>query len=146
MSQDKIFKNNLDQSEYEYDPFFSFELHPSIQPDHDEEEKIYFEKLDLAIHEAIEKSHQFKQFNYVDEHGNTKKLKKKDINKVFQYLMDELKESYNVIDIFSETCNYFVITPKKLYSSLNNNCKEQLVQILDQKTNALSKRNIQKLF
>lgn len=143
---DKIFNNTFEDSNYENDPTFSFNLDPSISDEKDEEEKIYFENLSAEIDKLIENHHTFYLFNRVDDFGNTKKVKKNDINEMFQYIVSELQNQYSIMDIFSEFTKYFRINPKKAYKSLNLYLKEDLVQALDKKTNALKKRNIQKLF
>jgi len=145
MERDKIFDNNFDSPDFEMLPNMSFELDSSYRDDLDEDIKIHYEMVANMIHELIEVS-RFKEFNYVDDLGRCKKLKKSDINDVYGYIVDEMKTKFSRIDIFSEMCVYFDITPDKFYSSLSNVYKEDLIQELDLKTGILERKNINKLF
>lgn len=145
MERDKIFDNNFDSPDFEMLPNMSFELDSSYRDDLDEDIKIHYEMVANMIHELIEVS-RFKEFNYVDDLGRCKKLKKSDINDVYGYIVDEMKTKFSRIDIFSEMCVYFDIAPDKFYSSLSNVYKEDLIQELDIKTGILERKNINKLF
>lgn len=145
MERDKIFDNSFDSPEFEMLPNMSFELDSSYRNDLDEDIKIHYEMVSNKIHELIEVS-RFKDFNYVDDLGRCKKLKKSDINDVYGYIIDEMKSKFSRIDVFSEMCVYFDITPDKFYNSLSNVYKEDLIQELDIRTGILEKKNINKLF
>lgn len=144
MSNDKIFNNSFESSEFELSDI-SFELDSGFKDTREEEIKIHFEMIARKIHELIEAS-RFKSFNEIDDLGRCNKLKKADINDVYGYVVDEMAAKYSRIDIFSEICVYFDINPTKFYSSLSNVYKEDLIQELDNRTGVLSKRNINKLF
>lgn len=144
MSNDKIFNNSFESSEFELSDI-SFELDSGFKDTREEEIKIHFEMIARKIHELIEAS-RFKSFNEIDDLGRCNKLKKADINDVYGYIVDEMAAKYSRIDIFSEICVYFDINPTKFYSSLSNVYKEDLIQELDNRTGVLSKRNINKLF
>jgi len=144
MSNDKIFNNSFESSEFELSDI-SFELESGYKDTREEEIKIHFEMIARKIHELIEAS-RFKVFNDVDDLGRCNKLKKSDINDVYGYIVDEMAIKYSRIDLFSEICVYFDINPTKFYSSLSNVYKEDLIQELDAKTGVLGKRNINKLF
>lgn len=144
MSNDKIFNNSFESSEFELNDI-SFELDSGFKDTREEEIKIHFEMIARKIHELIEAS-RFKSFNEIDDLGRCNKLKKADINDVYGYIVDEMAAKYSRIDIFSEICIYFDINPTKFYSSLSNVYKEDLIQELDNRTGVLSKRNINKLF
>ena len=141
---DKIFNNNFDTPDFEFGNI-SFELDPSVQDNRDAEEKIHYEMIARKIHELITVS-RFKEFNNVDELGRVNKLKKNDINNIYGYIIDEIGNNWSKIDLFSELCVYFDLKPAKLYSSLSNVYKEDLIQELDAKTGILEKKNIKKLF
>lgn len=144
MSNDKIFNNSFESSEFELNDI-SFELESGYKDTREEEIKIHFEMIARKIHELIEAS-RFKSFNEIDDLGRCNKLKKSDINDVYGYIVDEMAIKYSRIDLFSEICVYFDINPTKFYSSLSNVYKEDLIQELDAKTGVLGKRNINKLF
>jgi len=144
MSNDKIFNNSFESSEFELSDI-SFELDSGFKDTREEEIKIHFEMIARKIHELIEAS-RFKSFNEIDDLGRCNKLKKADINDVYGYIVDEMAAKYSRIDLFSEICVYFDINPTKFYSSLSNVYKEDLIQELDAKTGVLGKRNINKLF
>lgn len=145
MAVDKIFNNTFDDSEFELDPGFSFAVESSYVDNRSEEEKIESEMIFKEIHRLIEVS-RFKKFNHIDEFQQTIKLKKLEINEVYEYISDELRRNYSIIDIFSELSEYFNVNPTKFYQSLGNKFKEELIEELDKKTNILSKKNINRLF
>ena len=142
---DKIFDNSFESSEFELNTNVSFNISPRYADDRPEEDKIMQLSLQKEIHELIESS-RFKQFNKLDEFADSRKLKKADINEVYDYIEGELKKEYSIIDIFSELSDYFNINPNKFYSSLANGFKESLIQALDAKTGILKSKNINKLF
>lgn len=142
---DKIFDNNFENTEFELNGNVTFTVSPQYSDDRPEEDKIEQEALRNDIHELIEAS-RFKAFNKLDEFAQTEKLKKGDINDVYDYIIDELDRKYNCIDIFSELSDYFNVNPNKFYSSLANSFKEQLIEELDKKTGILKSRNINRLF
>lgn len=143
--RDKIFDNTFDDSEFEMDPLFSFNIAPSHLDDRDEEDKIETGIIVKKIHQLIESS-RFKKFNDINEFEQTVKLKKIEINEIYEYISDELRPNHSIIDIFSEVCDYFNINPTKFYQSLGNKFKEELIETLDKKTNILKKKNINRLF
>ena len=142
---DKIFDNSFESQEFELNTNVSFNLSPRVADNRDEEDKIMQLALQQAIHELIENS-RFKEFNKLDEFADSRKLKKADINEVYDYIEGELSRDYSIIDIFSELSDYFNINPNKFYSSLANGFKEELIQALDFKTGILKSKNINKLF
>ena len=142
---DKIFDNSFESSEFELNTNISFTVSPRYADDRPEEDKIMQQSLQKEIHELIESS-RFNQFNKLDEFADSRKLKKADINEVYEFIEGELKKEYSIIDIFSELSDYFNINPNKFYSSLANGFKESLIQALDAKTGILKSKNINKLF
>lgn len=145
MKQDKIFNNTFEESEAEYDPYMSFQVSPRISDDRPEEDKIESGLIADEIHALIENS-PFKKFNEINEFYQTKSLKKIDINKVYEFISDEMRTKHSIVDIYSELCNYFNVNPTKFYQSLGNKFKEELIEELDRKTNILEKKNINRLF
>lgn len=143
--RDKIFDNTFDDSDFEMDPSFSFAIAPSQVDDRNEEDKIETNIIIKKIHQLVEAS-RFKKFNDISEFEQTVKLKKIEINEIYEYLSDELRPNHGIIDIFSEVCDYFNVNPTKFYQSLGNKFKEELIEALDQKTNVLKKKNINRLF
>lgn len=144
--RDKIFDNTFEESaNYEFDPGMSFEIAPSAIDDRDEEDKIEASLIADKIHELIQAS-RFKVFNDIDEFQQTTKLKKLDINEVYEYISDEMRAKHSIVDIFSELCDYFNINPTKFYQSLGNKFKEELIEELDQRTGVLKRKNINRLF
>ena len=143
--RDKIFDNTFEDGEFEMDATLKFEVAPSYLDNRDEEDKIESAIIRDTIHELILAS-RFKQFNVIDEFQQTVKLKKLEINEVYEYISDEMKSSHSIIEIYSELCDYFNINPTKFYASLGNKFKEELIDALDKKTNILKKKNINKLF
>ena len=143
--QDKIFDNTFESTEFELNTNVSFTVSPQYSDDRPEEEKIMQQALQLEIHELIVKS-RFNDFNILDEFSDSRKLKKADINEVYDYIEGELATKYSIIDIFSELSDYFNINPNKFYSSLANALKESLIEALDNKTGVLKSKNINRLF
>lgn len=142
---DKIFDNSFESAEFELDTNISFNLSPQYVDDRPEEDKITQKVLQETIHELIESS-RFKTFNVLDEFSDSRKLRKADINEVYDYIQGELVKNYSRIDIFSELCDYFNLHPTKFYNSLSNIFKEGLIEELDDRTGILSKKNINRLF
>ena len=143
--RDKIFDNTFEDSDFELDPTLSFEVAPSYVDNRPEEEKIESGIIRDKMHELITSS-RFKKFNVIDEFQQTIKLKKIEINEVYEYITDEMRSKHSIIEIYSELCDYFNINPTKFYSSLGNKFKEELIEALDKKTNVLKKKNINRLF
>ena len=142
---DKIFDNNFESTEFELNGNVTFTVSPQYLDDRPEEDKIEQEALRTDIHELISVS-RFNHFNKIDEFGQTEKLKKGDINEVYEFIIDEINHKYNCIDVFSELSDYFNVNPNKFYSSLANSFKENLIEELDRKTGVLKSRNINRLF
>lgn len=142
---DKIFDNSFESSEFELDGNMTFNLSPQYTDDRPEEEKIQQRILQEKIHELIESS-RFKAFNDLDEFADSRKLKKNDINDVYDYIEGELVTTHSRIEIFSELCDYFNVHPSKFYNSLSNVFKEGLIEELDVRTGVLRKKNINRLF
>ena len=143
--RDKIFDNTFEESEIEFDPHMSFQISPRISDDRPEEDKIETSLIADEIHLLIENS-QFKKFNKIDEFQQTVKLKKIDINNVYEFISREMRQTHSIVDIYSELCNYFNVNPTKFYQSLGNKFKEELIEELDDRTNILQKKNINRLF
>ena len=143
--RDKIFDNTFEETEYEFDTSMTFELSPRVVDNRPEEDKIEANLIAENIHSLILNS-RYKKFNEIDEFQQTVKLKKIEINEVFEYISDELRRNFSIIDIFSELSDYFNVNPTKFYQSLGNKFKEELIEALDKKTNILSKKNINRLF
>lgn len=143
--RDKIFDNTFEDGEFDMDAALTFEVAPSYLDNRDEEDKIELAIVRDSIHELILAS-RFKQFNTIDDFQQTVKLKKIEINEVYEYISDEMRSNHSIIEIYSELCDYFNINPTKFYASLGNKFKEELIDALDKKTNVLKKKNINKLF
>jgi hypothetical protein len=142
---DKIFDNSFESTEFELNGNLTFTVSPQYSDDRPEEDKIEQAALQKDIHELIEKS-RFNVFNKLDDFADTTKLKKSDINEVYEFIYCEISNKYSCIDIFSELSDYFNINPSKFYSSLSNSFKESLIEELDKKTGVLKSRNINRLF
>jgi hypothetical protein len=142
---DKIFDNNFEATDFELDANITFTISSQFSDDREEDEKIIQQSLQIDIHSLIELS-RFKVFNQLTEFSDSRRLKKNDINDVYNYIHGELIAKYGQIEIFSELSDYFNINPTKFYSSLSNVFKESLILELDQRTGILKSRNIHKLF
>ena len=143
--RDKIFDNKFEEQEFELNSNISFAISPQYSDDRSEEDKIESEIIMKKIHELISKS-EFSKFNVIDEFQQTKKLKKIDINNVYEYINKEMAASHSMVNVFSELCEYFNVNPTKFYSSLGNKFKEELIIELDKTTGILKKKNINRLF
>ena len=143
--RDKIFDNKFEEQEHEFDPTMSFEVAPAFTDNRDEEDKIEEDIIMNKVHELVSNS-KFKKFNVLDEFNQTTKLKKIDINDVYDFMNDSLCRKHSMITVFSVLCDYFNINPTKFYSSLGNKFKEDLITELDKSTGVLGKRNINRLF
>lgn len=143
--RDKIFDNSFEESEYEMDANMSFELSPRVVDNRSEEDKIEADLIAREIHELISNS-RFKKFNEIDEFQQTTKLKKLDINEVYEFISEEMKAKHSLVDVFSELCDYFNVNPTKFYQSLSNKFKEELIEELDERTHILKRKNINRLF
>lgn len=143
--RDKIFDNKFEEQEYTFDASMSFEVAPAYTDDRDEEDKIEDDIIMDKVHELVSNS-KFKKFNVLDEFNQTVKLKKIDINDVYDFMNESLCRKHSMVHVFSVLCDYFNINPTKFYSSLGNKFKEDLITELDKSTGVLGKRNINRLF
>ena len=143
--RDKIFDNTFEETEFELDTGMSFALSPRVVDNRSEEEKIEADLIAAEIHKLIESS-RFKKFNVIDEFQQTVKLRKADINEVYEYISSEMRTTHSLVDVFSEISDYFNLNPTKLYQSLSNKFKEELIEELDQRTGILKRKNINRLF
>ena len=143
--RDKIFDNTFEESEFEYDASMTFALSPRVVDNRSEEEKLEADQIATEIHQLISSS-RFKKFNEIDEFQQTVKLKKIDINEIYEYISDEMRTTHSLVDVFSELCDYFNVNPTRFYQSLGNKFKEVLIEELDERTNILQRKNINRLF
>lgn len=143
--RDKIFDNTFEESEFEYDASMTFALSPRVVDNRSEEEKLEADQIATEIHQLITSS-RFKKFNEIDEFQQTVKLKKIDINEIYEYISDEMRTTHSLVDVFSELCDYFNVNPTRFYQSLGNKFKEELIEELDERTNILQRKNINRLF
>tara|TARA_B100001250_G_scaffold402174_1_gene414953 strand:+ start:873 stop:1319 length:447 start_codon:yes stop_codon:yes gene_type:complete len=143
--RDKIFDNKFEEAEFEPNSSISFALSPQYSDDRDEEDKIESEIIMTKIHELVSIS-EFAKFNVIDEFQQTKKLKKIDINNVYEYINKKMSAEHSMVNVFSELCEYFNVNPTKFYSSLGNKFKEDLIIELDKTTGILKRKNINRLF
>jgi len=143
--RDKIFDNTFEETEFEFDASLTFEVAPSYVDDRSEEDKIEAGLIADRIHDLIIKS-RFKHFNDIDEFQQASKLRKIDINEIYEYISDEMRSKHSLVDIFSELSDYFNINPTRFYQSLGNKFKEELIEELDERTNILKRKNINRLF
>lgn len=143
--KDKIFDNTFHDQGFELDSSISFQVSPQYADNTDEEDKINLEMIRRDIHALIIVS-RFKSFNDLDDLAEAKKLKKADINEVYEFVAGELVEKYSLIEIFAETADYFNVNPTKFYASLSNKFKEDLIQALDGRTEILKRKKINSLF
>jgi hypothetical protein len=143
--KDKIFDNTFQDQDFDLDSSISFQVSPQYMDSTDEEDKINLEMIRRDIHALIVVS-RFKSFNDLDDLAEAKKLKKVDINEVYEFVAGELVEKYSLIEIFAETADYFNVNPTKFYASLSNKFKEDLIQALDNRTEILKRKKINSLF
>ena len=143
--RDKIFDNKFEEQEFELNSNISFAISPQYSDDRSEEDKIESEIIMKKIHDLVSDS-EFSKFNVIDEFQQTKKLKKIDINNVYEYINREMKNQHSMVTVFSELCEYFNVNPTKFYSSLGNKFKEELIIELDKTTGILKRKNINRLF
>jgi hypothetical protein len=143
--EDKIFNNTFESTEFELNGSISFEISKQFTDETSEDEKIELDMIRRDIHSSIINS-RFAHFNEINDMHDTKKLKKLDINEIYEFIVDELSKKYSIVEIFSETCDYFNVHPTKFYSSLGNKFKEDLIQELDIRTNILKRKKINRLF
>jgi hypothetical protein len=143
--RDKIFDNTFEDQDFQLDSSISFQISPQYSDTSDEEDKIQLEMVRRDIHSIISAS-RFKSFNELTDLAESKKLKKLDINEVYEFVLSELNLKYSQIELFAETADYFNINPTKFYSSLGNKFKEDLIQELDNRTKILKKKKINRLF
>lgn len=143
--RDKIFDNTFEDQDFQLDSSISFQISPQYSDTSDEEDKIQLEMVRRDIHSIISNS-RFKSFNELSDLAESKKLKKLDINEVYEFVLNELNLKYSQIELFAETADYFNINPTKFYSSLGNKFKEDLIQELDNRTKILKKKKINRLF
>lgn len=143
--RDKIFDNTFDDQKFELDSTISFQISPQYDNGLEEEEKIQLEMVRRDIHELVINS-RFKTFNDLGDLAEAKKLKKLDINEIYEFISTELVSKYSLIEIYSETADYFNVNPTKFYASLSNKFKEDLIQELDNRTKILKRKKINRLF
>lgn len=140
----KIIDNSFGEREFN-SANFNFKFDPAFNNDVDTEDEVHTKLLFDDI-DKIVKASEYNKFNNPDEKGNRIKLNKMQINKVYAYVIKELKSDYKKIEIWAALSEYFDIYPNKFYSSLSNIFKHQLMIELDESTGILNKKNIKKLF
>jgi len=143
--KDKIFNNTFNEKEFEPDKNFSFTVDASWDLDKSIEDDLHYKLLYDAFIEIITKS-EFYKLNQPDKRGNIKKLNKVQINKVFGFTLKSLGGSYKRWDLFAVLSDYFDIYPKKFYSSLSNEYKDQILNELDVEFAIREKYGLNKLF
>lgn len=143
--KDKIFDNTFYDQGFDLDSSISFQISPQFADSLDEEDKINLDMIRRDIHELIVNS-RFKMFNDLDDLAESKKLKKMDINEVYEFVSSELEDRYSLIEIFAETAEYFNVNPTKFYASLSNKFKEDLIQELDKRLEIVKRKKINRLF
>jgi len=144
-TRDKIFENTFEDQSFDLDTSISFQISPQYFDNIDEEEKIHLDMVRRDIHALILTS-RFKSFNDLDDLAESKKLKKLDINEIYEFVSTELHAKYSLIEIFAETADYFNINSSKFYTSLSNKFKDDLIQALDNRTKILRRKKINRLF
>ncbi len=144
--EDKIFNNSYGNVEFETGDI-KFELDPSIYGEvyrdlnDDLDTKMMFDALDEIIQDT-----EYAKYNEIDENGDIPKLSKEQINKVFLYVLGQLKRKYTIVDLFVIVSEYFDILPTKFYAALSNQTKNELIDELDKRYNVFNKKKYKKLF
>jgi hypothetical protein len=99
-----------------------------------------FDALDEIIQDT-----EYAKYNEIDENGDIPKLSKEQINKVFLYVLGQLKRKYTIVDLFVIVSEYFDILPTKFYAALSNQTKNELIDELDKRYNVFNKKKYKKL-
>jgi hypothetical protein len=144
LKRDKIFDNSYGEVDHYSGPI-SFTVDSSYHSYGTAENSYDYDILFREI-EKIILSSEFASYNDIDEEKKAKKLNKMQINQVYTYILSNLTVNHRKIEVFSILSDYFDIYPNKLYSSLSNKYKNELIMELDKSTNILQKKKIRKLF
>jgi len=122
---DKILDNKFESIEQENSLPINFVISGDYISNRSEEDKITYNVLMETLIELIDES-EYKIFNMPDDNGNYKKLNKIDINKVYVYAAKKIT-NYSILDLFGVISDLFDISYHKLYDSLSNKLKEELI-------------------
>lgn len=137
-STNKIINNDYYSKEIDTRKI-SFNLDPSFQTSGNDVNALHLEFLLKDIEELI-KGTEYEV--YIKNHDL--KLNKSDINKVYYFIVKNLKD-YTKTDLFSQISEYFDIDYHKFFNSLSNKFKEELMLELEE-SSVYKRRKINKLF
>jgi len=124
--RDKIFDNGFDESEknsdnvtLSIDPCFESRLLENTL-----DEKLIYDKFEDLMTTSI-----YDKYAILDENGSPIKLTKSQINEIYSFVITSLPSTPR-IELFSIISSYFCILPNKLYESISNKYKSELVSAL----------------
>jgi len=137
---DKIFDNTYETKEIE-NSLLKFKIESSFGISKDLDEEVHlnllFNDIDVLILES-----DYNKFNIKNDKGKIIKLNKAQINQVYGFILNHMKNKYRRIEIWSMLAEYFDICPTKFFNSLSNNHKHELLLDLDTKNSGISIKKI----
>jgi len=126
IKRDKIFDNTFEESERNSDTNTltldaAFEVRTIDQTI---DEKFIYDKFEELI-----LSSKYDKLATLDDNGNTMKISKIQINEIYSFVVTSLPSTPR-IELFSIISSYFCILPNKLYESISNKYKSELIAAL----------------
>jgi hypothetical protein len=121
---DKILDNKYEATDIDTSPI-NFVAHNDFLSSLSEEDKITYMMLMDKLDDVIKDS-ELAGYNIPDENGVYKKLNKVDINRVYLYVI-KFMPTHSKMNLFGVIGDYFDISYHKLYDSLPNKFKEELI-------------------
>lgn len=125
---DKIFNNVFEQVDVDYSQMsFKLDEQDAVrQTDEKLDEIIIAHEIQYLI--AIKSNAKYSKF-IVCENSKRSKLSKIDINFIYDYVITNLPQ-FPKVEIFSVMCDMYDVNPVKMYDSLSNVYKLQLIEEL----------------
>jgi predicted nucleic acid-binding protein len=137
---DKIFDNTYESKEIE-SSLLKFKIESSFGITRDLDDEVHLNLLYNDINDVIIIS-EYNRFNVRNDKGKIIKLNKAQINQVYGFILNNMKNKYRRIEIWSMLAEYFDICPTKFFNSLSNNHKHELLLDLDSKNSGISIKKI----
>lgn len=140
-ANDRVFNNNWNKVDFEIESTMSFNPSNQYFDLRDAEDKLHSQWLSDDLHNVISNS-RFKIYNEHEDGRLKYRLDRDAMNCIFSYVCRELNKKYSTVEIFSELCEYFTISPKTWYTNLSIAFQDDILYCLNAKTKFLDKRLI----
>lgn len=78
--------------------------------------------------------------------NNIKRINKDEINAIYSHVKHKISLKYRIVDVWYYLSEYLDVDTNKFYESLKDEYKLELLLFLQQNTNLLESKNIDKMF